>query len=147
MKESWEKISAVRHGLRDAGVKEDIVYPTTFTDGNGDPLDGAYNYVVHFTKADMALAENGVWSLSADRENSYVHNSLERYGLPPGNPKYNPDGSLDIYVQAKSPGPDKEANWLPSPPSGMFNLTIRIYNPKKEALDPAHKFPPVRKVQ
>jgi hypothetical protein len=130
-----------------AGVKEDIIYPTTFTDGDGNPLDGGYNYVMHFDKEFLALPKNGVWSLSPYRENFYVHNSLERYGLPPGDPKYNSDGSLDIYIQAKSPGADKEANWLPIPPSGMFNLTIRIYNPSERALDPAYKFPPVQKVQ
>lgn len=128
-----------------AGVKEDIVYPTTFTDGNGNPLDGAHKYVVHFTRADMALAQNGVWSLSPYRENFYVHNSIERYGLPPGNPKYNADGSLDLYLQAQSPGADREANWLPIPASGMFNVTLRIYNPSREALDPAHQFPPIRR--
>ena len=129
-----------------AGLKEDIIYPTTFVDGNGWALDGAHKYVTHFDKSDMALAGNGVWSISPYRENFYVHNQLERYGLPPGNPKYNPDGSLDIYLQATSPGPDKEANWLPIPASGMFNVTLRIYNPKPEALDPAHKFPPIVRV-
>ncbi|MDA9468272.1 DUF1254 domain-containing protein [Bradyrhizobium sp. CCBAU 53415] len=129
-----------------AGLAEDIIYPTAFVDADGNALDAAHNYVVHFDKAFMALPGNGVWSLSAYRENFYVYNSLQRYGLPPGNPKYNADGSLDLYVQAKSPGRDKEANWLPLPPSGMFNLTIRIYNPTREALDPACKFPPIRKV-
>jgi hypothetical protein len=61
--------------------------------------------------------------------------------------KYNADGSLDIYIQAKSPGSHKESNWLPTPPSGMFNLTIRIYQPKQEALDGTYKLPPVTKVQ
>ena len=28
----------------------------------------------------------------------------------------------------------------------MFNLTIRIYDPKKEALAELYKFPPVKKV-
>lgn len=129
-----------------AGLKEDIIYPSTFVDGNGWALDGAHKYVVHFDKADMALAANGVWSVSPYRENFYAHNTLERYGLPPGNPKYNPDGSLDIYLQANSPGPDKEANWLPVPQSGMFNVTLRIYNPMPAALDPAHKFPPIQRV-
>lgn len=130
-----------------AGLKEDIIYPTTFTDGEGRALDGAYNYVMHFDQAFLKLPKNGVWSLSPYRENFYVHNSLERYGLPPGNPRYNEDGSVDLYIQAKSPGADKEANWLPIPPSGMFNLTIRIYDPTPAALDPAYKFPPVTRVE
>ena len=129
-----------------AGVKEDIVYPSTFVDSNGWALDGAHKYVMHLEKTDMALAGNGVWSVSPYRENFYVHNILNRYGLPPGNPKYNADGSLDIYLQATSPGADKEANWLPIPASGMINVTLRIYDPKPEALDPAHKFPPIQRV-
>lgn len=128
-----------------AGVKEDIIYPTAFVDGNGEPLDGAYNYVIRFNKEFLQTPSNGVWSVSAYRENFYVHNSLERYGLPPGNPKHNSDGSIDIYLQAKSPGADKESNWLPTPPSGMFNVTIRIYNPIEEVLDPTYKFPPLLK--
>jgi hypothetical protein len=58
----------------------------------------------------------------------------------------NPDGSLDVYIQANSPGADKESNWLPLPPSGMINLTIRIYNPKPETLNPTYKFPPLKRV-
>ena len=29
--------------------------------------------------------------------------------------KYNPDGSLTIYLGNTSPGKDKESNWLPAP--------------------------------
>jgi hypothetical protein len=129
-----------------AGLAEDIIYPTAFVDDDGGALDGAYTYVMHFDKADLAASQNGVWSISAYRENFYVRNMLERYGLLPGMPKYNADGSLDVYLQAKSPGADKESNWLPIPPSGLFNLSIRIYNPKKEALDAAYKIPPVKRV-
>ena len=47
--------------------------------------------------------------------------------------KYDPDGSLDLYFQNESPGDDKEANWLPAP-KGPFNLTMRLYAPKSDAL-------------
>jgi len=60
--------------------------------------------------------------------------------------KFNADGSLDIYVQATSPGADRESSWLPTPPSGPFNPTTRIYRPKKEMLDGTYKLPPVTKV-
>ena len=102
---------------------------------------------VWHTKADMAASQNGVWSISQYRENFYVHNPLERYRIGSGMPlKFNPDGSLDVYIQANSPGPDKEANWLPVPPSGMFNLTIWVYNPKPETFDSSYKFPPVQRI-
>ena len=85
--------------------------------------------------------------ISAYRENFYVQNPINRFGLLPDMPKYNADGSLDVYLQATSPGRDKESNWLPTPRSGMFNLTIRIYDPKKEALDPAYRIPFVIKME
>ncbi len=129
-----------------AGLAEDIVYPSAFVDGDGNALDGANNYVMHFDKADLGFSKIGVWSLSSYRENFYVHNSIERYGLLQSMPKYNADGSLDVYFQAKSPGAAKESNWLPIPQSGMFNVTLRIYDPKKDVLAESYKFPPLKRV-
>ena len=124
----------------------DCIYPTAFVDGDGHALDAAYNYVMHFPKDGLPPSASGVWSISPYRENFYVRNALNRYGILSSMPlKYNADGSLDIYIQAKSPGSDKESNWLPTPPSGMFNLTVRVYQPKQEAVDGTYKLPPVTK--
>jgi hypothetical protein len=60
--------------------------------------------------------------------------------------QYNRDGSLDIYIQATSPGADKASNWLPTPASGPFSLTVRNYWPKDSVLDGSYKLPPVRRV-
>ena len=46
--------------------------------------------------------------------------------------KKNPDGSLTIYIQKDSPGPDKEPNWLPAPNDTIY-LCLRLYWPKTEA--------------
>jgi hypothetical protein len=43
--------------------------------------------------------------------------------------KLGSDGSLTIYVQSKSPGADKEANWLPAP-DGPVYVVMRLYWPK-----------------
>jgi hypothetical protein len=59
--------------------------------------------------------------------------------------KYNAYGSLDIYMQRDSPGADKESNWCPIPPSGMFNLTVRSYQPGQGLLDGTYKLPPVKR--
>ena len=52
--------------------------------------------------------------------------------------------SLDLYFKNASPGADKEANWLPAP-KGPFNLTMRLYAPKSDALTGKWNPPPVMK--
>lgn len=48
--------------------------------------------------------------------------------------KRDADGGLTIYIQNESPGADNESNWLPAP-KGPFSVVMRLYWPKKEALD------------
>ncbi len=117
-------------------TSDDCVYPTTFVDSEGRLLDGGSKYVIHFEKEKLPPSHSGVWSISPYRENFYVHNPIERYGILSSMPlKYNADGSLDIFIQGASPGADKESNWLPCPPSLPFNLTMRVYQPKTEIMD------------
>ena len=56
--------------------------------------------------------------------------------------KVGDDGSLTIYIQNKSPGQDKQINWLPSP-KGPFKLALRLYVPKKSVADGTWKPPAV----
>lgn len=45
---------------------------------------------------------------------------------------YNADGSLTSYLQRRSPGKDKEANWLPTP-KGPFLPMPRMFEPRTTA--------------
>jgi hypothetical protein len=109
-----------------ADMQEDTIYPTAYVDGDGTPLDSANKYTMHYEK-DQFQPTNATWSISQYQGNFYVQNALNR------------------YLQAESPGRDKEANWLPTP-SGVFNVTIRNYWPKATALDGTYKNPRITKV-
>jgi hypothetical protein len=86
------------------------------------------------------------WSVTLyDDAGFQVANSLNRFAVSSWMPfKYAPDGSLDLYFQSASPGADKEANWLPAP-KGAFNLTMRLYAPRSDALTGKWNPPPVMK--
>jgi hypothetical protein len=117
-----------------ANLPEDAIYPINLGDESGKPLEGANRYTLHFDKSDMPPAK-AFWSVTLyDPEGFQVANILNRFAVSSWMPfKYNSDASLDLYFQNESPGTDKEANWLPAP-TGPFNLTMRIYAPKSEAL-------------
>jgi len=61
--------------------------------------------------------------------------------------QYNADGSLTLYAGAKSPGTDKESNWLPAPGDGTFSLYIRCYWAEQAILDGTWLPPQVEKVK
>jgi hypothetical protein len=125
----------------------DALYPTCFVDANGIALDGNHKYIMHFAKDELPPSKAGVWSISPYRDNFYVKNDLNRYGILSSMPlKFNADGSLDVYLQRDSPGADKESNWQPVPRSGSFNLTVRVYQPKESLIDGTYKLPPVTRV-
>jgi len=130
-----------------ADLQEDTIYPVAFVDGDGNRLDSANRYVLLFDK-DKFPPTNATWSVSLYQGPNYVPNPLNRYDIAPWMPlSYNADGSLDVYIQKDSPGADKEANWLPAPQTGDFNVVIRNYWPKEEALSATYAIPPIRRVQ
>jgi hypothetical protein len=129
-----------------ANLPEDAIYPVNLADETGKPLDGANKYTLHFDKSDMPPAA-AFWSVTLyDSDGFQVANSLNRFAVSSWMPfKYNADGSLDLYFQNESPGNDNEANWLPAP-KGPFNLTMRLYAPKSEALTGKWNPPPVTRL-
>jgi hypothetical protein len=117
-----------------ANLPEDAIYPTNLFDDSGKPLDGANKYALHFDKGRTPPVA-AFWSVTLyDNDGFQVANSLNRFALSSWMAlKHNADGSLDLYFQNESPGPQKEANWLPAPKSA-FNLLLRMYAPSSEAL-------------
>ncbi len=130
-----------------ANLPEDAIYPLNLADASGRPLDGASKYLIHFEKADVPPVD-AFWSITLyDSDGFQVENTLHRFALSSWMPfKTNADGSLDLYFQNETPGADKEANWLPAP-KGPFNLTMRMYAPKSQALTGKWNPPPVARVQ
>ena len=129
-----------------ANLPEDAIYPLNLGDSDGKPLDGANKYTIHLDKG-ATPPVGAFWSITLyDPEGFQVANPLNRFAVSSWMPfKYNPDGSLDLYFQSESPGTNKEANWLPAP-NGPFNLTMRLYAPKSDALTGKWNPPPVVKV-
>ena len=130
-----------------ANLPEDAIYPLNLADESGKPLDGANKYTIHFEKGTFPPV-NAFWSITLyDEQGFQVANSLNRFAVSSWMPfQNNPDGSLDLYFQNESPSAEKEANWLPAP-KGPFNLCMRLYAPKSEALTGKWNPPPVMRAQ
>ena len=119
-----------RNGLT-ANTPREALYIGGFAGSDGKPLSGRNRYAVTFKVLPLFM-EPGFWSLTLyDSANNYtVPNAINRYALGSDDKtlKLNPDGSLTIYLQKDSPGPAKEANWLPAP-AGQYYLLLRAYAP------------------
>lgn len=112
----------------------DAIYPISQMDAQGKPYDGAnHDYVIRLD-ADKMPPAKAFWSLTIyDADMFFVPNPVDRYAVGSHTPlTQNPDGSIDILVQATSPGADKETNWLPAP-KGPFQLVLRLYDPETDA--------------
>ena len=115
----------------------EAMYPMTRNDAAGQPLDASqHKYTLTFP-ADQVPPVNSFWSVTMydGKTQLLIENPINRYlvnsPMLPGMKK-NADGSLTIYIQKDSPGPDKESNWLPAP-NGTIYLVMRLYWPKTEA--------------
>ena len=111
---------------------EDAFYPVALVDADGQQFTGENNYTLTFGKGAWPPAD-AFWSLTLyDLEGYLVGNPLNRYAIGDrSSMSPNADGSLTIYIQAKSPGKEKEINWLPAPKAGPFKMAMRLYAPRE----------------
>jgi hypothetical protein len=130
--------------LRAAGAKagiygndaEEATYPLAKALPSGEPLDGSKNNYTLTFPAGQFPPVNAFWSVTMydGKAQLLIENPINRYlinsPMLPGM-KTNADGSLALYIQNKSPGADRESNWLPAP-NGEIYLVMRLYWPKTE---------------
>ncbi len=130
-----------------ANQSADAVYPMLMTDAEGRSLTGASQYVLHFDKDELPPAD-AFWSVTLyDKDGFPIPNPMNRQNLSSWmDLQYNADGSLDLHLRTASPGKDKEANWLPTPKQGTWNLIMRLYAPRLEVLDGTWSPPAIKRV-
>lgn len=131
-------------------VADEAMYPSYYMDSEGKPLDGSHKYTLQFA-ADQLPPVNAFWSMTMyERPASLlVDNPISRYLVNSTMMEQferDADGGLTIYIQNESPGGTKEANWLPAP-KGPFSVVMRLYWPKKEALDGTWTEPKIQRVK
>lgn len=123
------------------------IYPAAVTDDRGEPLDGTKRYRVRFARGALPPVD-AFWSLTAyDRATSQlVPNAIERYTIGDRTPGlvHDSDGSLSLYLSA-TPPPEGQANWLPVPAT-PFHIVLRMYLPRKEALEGNYAPPVVERI-
>ncbi len=133
----WLKRAAAAKGGIYGNDAVEAVYPMTKTLASGEPLDGSKNNYTLTFPAGQFPPVNAFWSVTMydGKTQLLIENPINRYlinsPMLPGM-KMNPDGSLTLYIQNKSPGADKDSNWLPAP-NGDIYLVMRLYWPKTGA--------------
>ena len=118
-----------------ANLPEDAIYQRAEKDQHGEPLLGTNRYVIHLHKGQMPPV-NAFWSMTLyDTKQFLTDNGINRYSIGSRDKlRFNPDSSLDIYIQNEWPGASVDSNWLPAP-NKAFNLVFRLCWPKPVALD------------
>jgi hypothetical protein len=129
-----------------ANAAEDAVYPLSFADADGQPLDGANDYAMHFEKDELPPVD-AFWSVTMyDAEGFQAANEINRFAIGDRDDlTYNRDGSLDLLLQHERPGDDQVSNWLPAP-RGPLGVTMRLYAPKADVLQGRWAPPPIKRV-
>ena len=131
-----------------ANPPEDAVYPVNLADASGQPVDGRNDYVLHFGKDELPPVA-AFWSVTMyDPEGYPVPNPADRYAIGDRDDlRYNSDGSLDLYIQHESPGPDRAPNWLPAPLGAPLGITMRLYAPAPQVIDRRWNPPPITRTR
>lgn len=128
----------------------EAAYFAASVDGSNTALGDGARYRLHLPQG--RLPADAFWSISlyefVPGGQYLVENPIKRYAVGDRTRglQFNSDGSLDIWIAPTDPGPDKRANWLPSPVKNRFYLMARAYQPWPEVLDPSWILEPVERL-
>jgi hypothetical protein len=109
---------------------DQAIFALTLTDHSLSPLSGSTNYVLQMPTPPPV---NEGWTLTVyDLHGFLIPNPINRYQFNNMSQlTHNPDGSVDIYLQANRPSnPAQVTNWLPTPPGAGFEVIWRLLGPK-----------------
>jgi hypothetical protein len=127
------------------GGRGDPAFDVLWRDDHDELLDGSRRY--ELTLRPPALEGSWLLAMYDQPDCHLVANPIDRYSIGDRTPglRAAADGSVTILLQHESPGPDREANWLPAPP-GPFRPILRNYAPGAAILDGSYVLPRVRRV-
>jgi hypothetical protein len=120
-------------------------YLMDIRDKAGEALDGANAYRLT-VPANAPVRQ--YWSATVyDRVTHTLirdQKTVSRSSQSPGLQK-NADGSVDVYFGPKAPA-GKEPNWVPTSPSGDFEVLFRFYGPEKPLFDKTWTLPDIERI-
>ncbi len=120
-------------------------YLMTIMDKDGNALEGADTYRLN-VPANAPV--NLYWSATIyDRATHTLIRDMPRASRSSQNSglQKNADGSVDIYFGPQAPD-GKDSNWVPTSPSGRFEVLFRFYGPTKPLFEKTWNLPDVEKV-
>lgn len=130
-----------------ANLPVDAMYPSARVDARGGALHGSHRYRIHFAAGALPPV-NAFWSVTAyGADQALLDTGTGRFAVGDRDAlRPNPDGSLDLWVQATPPEGEARANWLPVRAGTPFLLNARLYWPRPEALRGAWSMPAVERL-
>ena len=80
-------------------------------------------------------------------DNFLIANRLNRCALGDRDPLvFNPNGSLDLWIQAEAPAGEQQRNGLPVKAGAPFLLNARLYGPEAALLNGSWGMPAVERL-
>jgi hypothetical protein len=140
MRSAWQSLWGIV-----AHPPYECTYLWASVDQNGDRLSSNGIYELYMRKDQFPKVE-AFWSFTMYQDFNLVVNDANRWAIRENMKglKFDADGGLRIYIQSERPSEDKVSNWLPSPKTGNFNITMRNYMPSPEIIEQRYD-PPVLK--